>query len=41
MRRVVWLGGLVAGGATVYFAALWAFGVRAGQFRLQPPTAPL
>lgn len=35
VQRVVWLAGLVAGGVAVYFAALWAMGVRAGQFRLQ------
>jgi hypothetical protein len=31
----------VAGGITVYFAALWVMGVRAGQFRLQPPATSL
>jgi len=33
-RRVLWLGGLVIGGASVYFGCLWAMGVRLGQFRL-------
>jgi putative peptidoglycan lipid II flippase len=35
--RLVWLAGLVAGGGGVYFATLWILGVRASQFRLQPP----
>jgi hypothetical protein len=37
LRRVLWLGGLVAGGGAVYFSSLWLFGARASQFRLQPP----
>ncbi|MBL8268698.1 murein biosynthesis integral membrane protein MurJ [Steroidobacter sp.] len=41
LQRIVWLAGLVAGGIAIYFAALWAMGVRAGQFRLQPPATPL
>lgn len=40
-RRILWLGGLVAGGAALYFAVLWLCGIRAHQFRLQPPAAPL
>ncbi|HEY0681627.1 MAG TPA: murein biosynthesis integral membrane protein MurJ [Steroidobacter sp.] len=39
--RVVWLAGLVVGGIVIYFAALWVMGVRAGQFRLQPPATSL
>ena len=39
--RIVWLAGLVAGGIAIYFAALWVMGVRAGQFRLQPPATSL
>jgi putative peptidoglycan lipid II flippase len=38
LERILWLGGLVIAGATVYFAALWLCGVRANQFRLQPPS---
>ena len=38
---IVWLAGLVVGGIALYFAALWAMGVRAGQFRLQPPATSL
>lgn len=41
LQRIAWLAGLVAGGIAIYFAALWAMGVRAGQFRLQPPATPL
>jgi putative peptidoglycan lipid II flippase len=41
LHRIVWLTGLVAGGIGVYFAALWVMGVRAGQFRLQPPATSL
>ncbi|GFE84634.1 putative lipid II flippase MurJ [Steroidobacter agaridevorans] len=41
LQRVVWLAGLVVGGIGVYFAALWAMGVRAGQFRLQSPASSL
>lgn len=41
IERVVWLAGLVAGGIAIYFAALWVMGVRAGQFRLQPPATSL
>jgi len=33
-RRLVWLTGVVTGGAAVYFACLWLLGVRAGQFRM-------
>jgi putative peptidoglycan lipid II flippase len=38
--QVAWLSGLVAGGLAVYFGVLWLLGVRVGQFRLQPPSAP-
>ena len=41
IERVVWLAGLVAGGIGIYFVALWVMGVRAGQFRLQPPATSL
>lgn len=41
LQRIVWLAGLVVGGIGVYFATLWAMGVRAGQFRLQPPATSL
>jgi putative peptidoglycan lipid II flippase len=41
IERIVWLTGLVVGGIALYFAALWAMGVRAGQFRLQPPATSL
>jgi putative peptidoglycan lipid II flippase len=41
IERVLWLAGLVAGGIVIYFAALWAMGVRAGQFRLQPAATSL
>lgn len=41
LQRIGWLAGLVAGGIVVYFAALWAMGVRIGQFRLQPPATSL
>jgi putative peptidoglycan lipid II flippase len=34
-RRILWLAGLVAGGAAVYFGALWLFGARTHHFRLQ------
>jgi hypothetical protein len=34
LHRVVWLGGLVIGGAAVYFGSLWCMGVRPDQFRL-------
>jgi hypothetical protein len=34
LHRVLWLGGLVIGGAAVYFGSLLAMGVRPGQFRL-------
>jgi putative peptidoglycan lipid II flippase len=37
--RVSRLSGLIAAGIVVYFGVLWLLGVRAGQFRLQPPTA--
>jgi putative peptidoglycan lipid II flippase len=37
MARVTWLGGLVVGGASLYFAVLWLLGVRVGQFRVRPP----
>jgi putative peptidoglycan lipid II flippase len=36
LLRVGWLGGLVVGGAAVYFACLWVMGVRMAQFRLRP-----
>ena len=35
--RVMRLSGLIAAGIVVYFGVLWVLGVRAGQFRLQPP----
>jgi putative peptidoglycan lipid II flippase len=35
--RVLRLSGLIAAGVVVYFGVLWLLGVRAGQFRLQPP----
>jgi len=35
LLRVGWLGGLVVGGAAVYFACLWVMGVRMAQFRLR------
>jgi putative peptidoglycan lipid II flippase len=35
--RVLRLSGLIVAGIVVYFAVLWLLGVRAGQFRLQPP----
>ncbi|HEY8539717.1 MAG TPA: murein biosynthesis integral membrane protein MurJ [Steroidobacteraceae bacterium] len=35
--RILWLGGLVAGGAAVYFGALWLLGARSEHFRLQLP----
>ncbi|HEU4654921.1 MAG TPA: murein biosynthesis integral membrane protein MurJ [Steroidobacteraceae bacterium] len=38
LRRLLWLAALVAGGAAIYFAVLAILGVRASQFRLQPPT---
>lgn len=41
INRIVWLTGLVAGGIAVYFGALWLMGVRARQFRLQPPATSL
>ena len=41
INRVFWLTGLVAGGIAIYFAALWLMGVRARQFRLQPPATSL
>jgi putative peptidoglycan lipid II flippase len=34
-ERIVWMTGIVSGGAAVYFASLWLMGVRAGQFRLR------
>lgn len=37
-ERIMWMAGIVSGGAAVYFASLWLMGVRAGQFRLRPPT---
>ena len=37
IKRVVWLGSLVAGGVAVYFGVLWLLGVRPREFRLQPP----
>lgn len=36
-HRIVWMTGIVSGGAAVYFASLWLMGVRAGQFRLRAP----
>jgi putative peptidoglycan lipid II flippase len=39
--RAAWLAGLVGGGIVIYFAVLWVMGVRAGQFRLQPPATSL
>jgi putative peptidoglycan lipid II flippase len=39
LARVLRLSGLIAAGIVVYFGVLWLLGVRAGQFRLQPPTA--
>lgn len=41
IERIVWLTGLVTGGIAIYFATLWVMGVRAGQFRLQPPATSL
>ncbi len=41
LERVVWLAGLVIGGIAVYFMALWVMGVRARQFRMQPPATSL
>lgn len=41
INRIVWLAGLVAGGIAIYFGALWLMGVRARQFRLQPPATSL
>jgi putative peptidoglycan lipid II flippase len=38
--RAARLAGLVAGGAAVYFGALWVFGGRGAHFRLQLPAAP-
>jgi putative peptidoglycan lipid II flippase len=35
--RVLRLGGLIAVGIVAYFGVLWLLGVRARQFRLQPP----
>jgi hypothetical protein len=34
------LSGLIAAGIVVYFGVLWLLGVRANQFRLQPPAVP-
>lgn len=39
--RMVWLAALVIGGIAVYFMALWVMGVRARQFRMQPPATSL
>ncbi len=38
--RVLRLSGLIAAGIVVYFGVLWLLGVRAKQFRLQPPVGP-
>jgi putative peptidoglycan lipid II flippase len=38
--RVMRLSGLIAAGIVVYFGVLWLLGVRANQFRLQPPAVP-
>jgi putative peptidoglycan lipid II flippase len=38
LARVLRLSGLIAAGIVVYFGVLWLLGVRAGEFRLQPPT---
>jgi putative peptidoglycan lipid II flippase len=40
LARVLRLSGLIAVGSVVYFGVLWLLGVRAGQFRLQPPLGP-
>jgi putative peptidoglycan lipid II flippase len=37
LQRMVWLTGLVVGGASVYFAVLWILGVRPGEFRMRAP----
>lgn len=34
--RVGWLGGLVVGGATLYFGCLWLLGARSEHFRMMP-----
>jgi len=41
LHRIGWLAGLVVGGIVVYFTALGLMGVRARQFRLQPPATSL
>jgi putative peptidoglycan lipid II flippase len=38
-QRVVWMTGIVSGGAAAYFASLWLMGVRPGQFRLRTAAA--
>lgn len=36
-RQLLWLSGLIVGGAGVYFGCLWLLGARETHFRLQPP----
>jgi putative peptidoglycan lipid II flippase len=40
LSRVLRLSALIVAGIVVYFGVLWLLGVRAGQFRLQPPVGP-
>jgi putative peptidoglycan lipid II flippase len=37
-RQLLWISGLILGGAVVYFGCLWLLGAREAHFRLQPPT---